>query len=595
MKKNILSKIGIITMVTLASMLFSCKKLFDVPPKSVVDVTNNYQNVYDANSAVLGVYGKLLGIAEQYIVLNELRADLMDITPNSDKNLIEISQHNVSANNPWANPRPMFNIIINCNDILSNFDKMLASNKITTDDYNQRYADVACLRAWVYLQLGIHYGTVPYVTDPISDINALKDQTLYPRLTFSQLLDKLISTIAPLPYLDPYTAASGLTSGASSSLVTTIDGYSTHFFFINKQYLLGDLYLWQGNYTLAATSYRAALEYLYVSTGSTANLNWKILRVSGQLSAVGYARSQDVNSLIASNTSGWQSLFARNKSQDASFNSGAPFEAEWMWQMVFDSSFQPQDPFVDLFANQGGHWLVQPSQTAIGYWNSQTQFNGIPYDERGRETYHTINGQNVIMKNLYVYQDATITHKYGKWFLMRASGCHLHFAEAANRDGRSKLAFAFLNYGIINVFDHDLPTFTSPNTTNKDVTNNQQTFDTPPYDFDARNGRSPYPFFNADWSQNVGIRNNAYVTPYPASAYADVQGLEDKIILEDALELAYEGDRWPDLLRIALRRNDPSFIANKVYDKLSKDGYPAQAAAAQAKLMSGNYYLPFNW
>ena len=40
------------------------------------------------------------------------------------------------------------------------------------------------------------------------------------------------------------------------------------------------------------------------------------------------------------------------------------------------------------------------------------------------------------------------------------------------------------------------------------------------------------------------------------------------IINEDALELAYEGERWPDLLRIAIRRNDPSFIADKIYDKL---------------------------
>ncbi len=596
MKKNILSKIAIMTLVALASIMFSCKKLFDIPPKSAVDVANNFQNVYDANSAVLGIYGKLLGIAEQYVILNELRGDLMDITPNSDKNLIEISQHNVSANNPWADPRPMFNIILNCNDVMSNFDKMRASNKITESDYNQRYADVACVRAWVYLQLGIHFGSVPYVTDPISDVNALKDQSKFPLLTFNQLLDKLVTSVAQLPYLDPYAAASTLTSGASSSLVTLIDGYNTKFFFINKQFLLGDLYLWQNNYTSAATSYRAALEYLWNTQSSGVN-NFKILRVSGQLTPISYLgnRSQDINALVASNTAGWQANFARTQSQDASFNSGAPFEAEWMWQMIFDSSFQPQDPFVDLFSNQGGRWLVQPSQTAIGYWNSQVQLNGFPYDERGRETYHTINGQNVIMKNLYIYQDGTIAHKFGKWFLMRASACHLHFAEAANRDGRSKLAYALLNYGIINVFDHDLPAFNSPNTTNKDVTNNQQTFDTPPYDFDARNGRAPYPFYNADWSQNVGIRNNAFLTPYPASAYADMQGLEDKLILESALELAYEGYRWPDLLRIALRRNDPSFIANKVYDKLSKDGYGAAASAAQAKLMSGNYYLPFKW
>jgi len=591
MKKDFLMKITVVTLGLIAFTVSSCKNTFDITPKSAVDITNNYQNVYDANSAVLGLYGKLMGIAEQYIVLNELRADLMDITPNSDKYLIQISQHAVTTDNPWADPRPMFKIILNCNDIIYNFNIMKAAHKMSDDDYNQRFADVSCVRAWVYLQLGMHFGNVPYVTDPIADVTALNDKSKFPTVPLNTLIDKLVSTIEPLKYLDPYATASTLTSGASSSLITNIDGYATQFFFINKHYLLGDLYLWQGKYNAAATSYRSALEYTYFNSQGGNQANNNILRVSGQLTGVGYVRGreQDINGLVASNTSGWRSVFARNKAQDASLAAGAPFEGEWMWQMNFDSNFLPADPFVDLFSNQGGRWLVQPSQTAIGNWNSQTQQNGFPYDERGRETYNTINGQNVIMKNLYVYQDPTITHKYGKWFLMRASGLHLRFAEAANRDGRSKIAYALLNGGIGSLFDSNPGGGTA-----RDVTNTQQTFDVPPYDFDARQGRSPYPFWSQDWCDNVGVRNNAYLTGYPSSLYATSfsQDLEDKLIQESALELAYEGHRWSDLLRIALRRNDPSFLANKVFDKLSKDGYPAQAAAAQAKLLAGNYFLP---
>ena len=68
------------------------------------------------------------------------------------------------------------------------------------------------------------------------------------------------------------------------------------------------------------------------------------------------------------------------------------------------------------------------------------------------------------------------------------------------------------------------------------------------------------------------------------------------IINEDALELAYEGQRWPDLLRIAIRRNDPSFIADKIYNKLIKSGISAGAAgSARTKLLSKNWFLPFKW
>src|SRR5476651_2884479 len=118
MKNNLTGKVGVMLATATLCMLFSCKKTFDLQPKSVVDISNNYRNVTDANAAVLGVYGKFLGLAEQYVVLNELRADLMDVTPNADKYLQEISQHHVTIGNPWGDPRPYFTIILNCNDIL---------------------------------------------------------------------------------------------------------------------------------------------------------------------------------------------------------------------------------------------------------------------------------------------------------------------------------------------------------------------------------------------------------------------------------------------------------------------------------------------
>lgn len=594
MKRNKIGKLGIMVAMTCALTLFSCKKAFDIKPASEVDISDNYKNVYDANAAVIGIYGKLLGIAEQYVVLNELRADLMDITPNADKNLVEISQHNVSAGNPWADPRPIYNVIINCNDVLYNLNQMLASNRITAVDYNQRYSDVGAVRSWLYLQLGIHWGTVPYVTDPIANVNDLQDQTKFPRLKFQDLLTKLVSFTSTLPSLDPYSAALTNTNGASTSLITTADTYFTQYFFINKHYLLGDLYLWQNNYNAAAISYRAAFQYPYQQAPAS---NFSIYRIFQQDVIgnndlwVGYTRyrDQDTTQLISNNTQGWRSMFAR--SQDAIFSQ------EWMWCMVYDSSFQPIDPFVDLYSSSGGRYLVQPSQTAINNWNSQKQNNGVPYDGRGRLTYNDptgvyrkYNNQNVIMKNLYIYADPTITHKSGRWFLQRAAGMVLRFAEAANRDGRGKIAYGLLTSTLRDVFDNNPGAGTA-----RDVTNTQQTFDVAPYDFDCRQGRAPYPFYSGDWGSQYGIHTRASLVTYPTTIYADMQGMEDKLILESGLELAYEGQRWGDLLRIALRRNDPSFLANKVADKLNQDGFAGAATKAQAKLLSGDYYLPFNW
>ena len=48
-------------------------------------------------------------------------------------------------------------------------------------------------------------------------------------------------------------------------------------------------------------------------------------------------------------------------------------------------------------------------------------------------------------------------------------------------------------------------------------------------------------------------------------------------------------------MRIARRREDPAFLANKIYDKLRAEGN-AEAGAVRSKLMNeANWYLPFEW
>ena len=93
---------------------------------------NMYRDKNDADAAVKGIYGKFMTLAEQYVVLNELRADLMDVTPNADYYLQQINSHNVSAGNPYADPTPFYELINECNDALVNFTKMHQELKLLT-------------------------------------------------------------------------------------------------------------------------------------------------------------------------------------------------------------------------------------------------------------------------------------------------------------------------------------------------------------------------------------------------------------------------------------------------------------------------------
>ena len=57
---------------------------------------------------------------------------------------------------------------------------------------------------------------------------------------------------------------------------------------------------------------------------------------------------------------------------------------------------------------------------------------------------------------------------------------------------------------------------------------------------------------------------------------------------ERGRELAYEGERFYDLMRVAKRRNDPSFLAKKVSAK-----YPAGQREAMYNLLldEKNWYI----
>lgn len=557
--------------------LGSCEEYLDVQPEDKLSGVQVYRDVFDADAAVIGIYGKFMALAEKHVMLNEMRADLMTTTRNSSPYLKELSEHNETAENPYINPKQFYEVIQNCNDALKNFDIMLAKKKFTQAQYEQRYADVGCIRSWVYLQLGIHFGSVPYITEPIETLDDVKNVNKYPRIPLTQLVDKLVSFTEGLTYKKQYEVG--------SSLVITVDGYNTAKFFINKECLLGDLELWKGDYLKAASHYKTVLET--ASTSGSDTERYEVYRISNFAGSgnndllVNYTRSPDVSTLLNTDTQGWRSIFARSK--DAVWNT------EWIWSLPFDSKFAPANPFIAIFSKTSGNYLAKPSQRAIDLWNSNTQSNGIPYDARGSKfTYKTVSGDPVIMKYLYKSETAADPFKTeGDWFLYRAEKLHLRYAEAANRDKQHRIADAILNNGIKAAYNRG-----ALNSATADVTNAMKTKGAFPYDFDARQGEFPY--YRANWYRGGGIRSRAYL-PRAAVVGDSLISIENNIIDEAALDLAYEGNRWEDLVRIGLRRNDPAFLADKIYDKLSKEGN-SQAATVRAKLMNvNNWYLPFTW
>ena len=572
-----------LTLLMAVIVLPGCKKVFDIKPQDQLDVTNAYQNVYDADAAVVGIYGKFMALADRYVILNELRGDLLNYTNNANESLRQISTHTVTAGNPYASPRPFYELIINCNDALEHFLVMVQEKRMTEDEFKQRYSDIGALRSFLFLQLGIHFGEVPYVTSSLTNIDAVKNPSNFPRLSFPVLLDSLIRFTEALPYKELYPAGTNLN--------ISVDGYPTQKFYINKKIILGDLHLWKGNFTKAAEWYRQVME---TGTQGTVNGNYYSQYKIGWDSNgdidhyITYSRAGDASTLVT-NTQ-WRIMF-----EQAFGTSG--FDREWVWALPFDSKFKPDNSLIKLFSPVGGDYLVKPSNEVMSLWDNETQRpaqgGAIPYDARKLLSTSMIGGQPVAMKYLYNYLNyntlapASLLTKNGKWFLFRQTHMHMRFAEAANRAGKHRLSWGFLNSGIAGAY----PAPTS------DVTLYHNTLWEPyPFNFDGRNsGSSGVPYYRADWYRNIGVRARANLPDIAVPAADSLLTIENALIKETALENAFEGTRWPDLVRVALRRNDPSFLADKIYNKLLKDG-TGDAAAVRTKLMNpSNWYLPFNW
>ena len=593
----------------------SCTNLLNPNDGDVLSPDEAYTNIDDANAAIRGIYGKMMDCATQYVVLNELRADLMDITDNADLSLREIAHHEtVSNDNEWADPTKFFALINTCNNAASNFQAMFTDGKIDREQYYVRYSEAIAVRTWAYLQLAIHFedkqkGGVPYFTKPIENINDLSENKLadIPYYKLEVMVDTLLNTMLNLPYKTKIT---------DETFITTISTYNSEYMYIDKEYLIGELCLWNNNYQLAAIYFKNIMD-----RGTVEDINNPFDR---------YKIPFDATATLSDNTSRYNSGYARYYENDRySVHNKWPtmfaeietsnYRNEWLWVLYFDQ-LNEQNPFIKLFSKTGGNYQLKPSNLAIQNWNKQEQQNTFKGDFRGNYfkpegttwlnndgeeyskyeysewfglpgSYDIVNGDPVIMKYIYDYSDYNqyfdLTNKSGRWFLWRAAGIHLRYCEAANRDGRHKVAYSILNNGIRSNYPGS-DTLAASN----DYTHRHQTELPFPYDFDARSTSSSDvpPGLRKPWFRNNGIRNRVKLKNLEVSGDS-LTIIENQILEENALELAFEGERWGALVRLSLRNGNTSILADKVAEKLNRAGLNGEAV--RTKLSDkNNWFLP---
>lgn len=639
---NRLSKLALYVAVALMLPvgLGSCGDMLDTSAEEVLEYSDHYRTIYDADAAVIGLYGKFMNLAEQVVILNELRGDMMDVTTNASQYLREINNLGaISDANPYADATPFYNMIYACNDVLYNLNVMIGKAAMRQAEYNERYSDVGALRCWLYLQLAAQFrtadGKIPYITQPLNTLGDVEEmiadyeaQRIDPRaasdkvrlLDVDALLDSLVAFAETLPHTWGYSINYGnnrsnqlwpYTSGTANGYenLTATDNVQPWYLYINKNALLGDLYLFRGkdaeDYANAAKFYRRILTHnIHGIEFNTSVLNtpYRHFRWATDGGTGGTSSSMDnINSVYTvafvrddanrpDNSTfkyiTWGEMFRDNP------NDARP-HWQHLWMMIYHKSYLPEVPFVKLFSYKYGDYMVRPSQWAIdSVWGNGQYFRNVNEwgDARGEKTaytYELIDGeeQPIILKYVRDYEtymntdvlSRSTVYVIGRWIIYRSDMIYNRLGEAAARYAK------FVSNGTV------VPVKTYPTLGNTGTVSSSQyyrfamavaLYGDQTYSSIFPRGDTIFPEEGfavrfVPGSSQSGTGSTAMGNPRHSVAQADLTldsdehmihfltaeeradstlWMESLILREAAQNYGLEGARWFDLVRVAHRR-----------------------------------------
>ena len=237
MKSKSIIGAALAAIVTLGATT-SCADMFDIDSTRVV-TSDKHTLSTSADSAysTLGVLQCMREIADRYIILGEVRGDLIEINEYTKTSIRNLAEFNFDDENEYLNVRDYYAVINNCNYILAKMDTTIAHNneRVMIDEY----AAVLGVRAWTYMQLAINHGKVPYYLNPITTVAGSEED--YPVLDIKELAAELI------PQLLPYVEYDLPVFVSSTSITNRI--------YPPLKLVVADLYLWSGDYLNASKTY----------------------------------------------------------------------------------------------------------------------------------------------------------------------------------------------------------------------------------------------------------------------------------------------------------------------------------------------------
>lgn len=222
---------------------------------------HSYTVAQDSMYSYWGIVRSMQNIAERYVLLGELRGELVRGTSylsDSIENILNYDMANaVDGSNRYLKAADYYHVINSCNSYLAFYDSTRTTGTLTPY-MKKEAAQVSAIRAWTYLQLVQVYGEVPFYTQPLLTSDAINDFAKHPeKVTIDDLAGKFVDELEAAAKVE---AEFGFPQYYNYGQTSTVAHSSKLMIPINI--LLGDLFLAKGDKESCAKAAQYYYNYL---------------------------------------------------------------------------------------------------------------------------------------------------------------------------------------------------------------------------------------------------------------------------------------------------------------------------------------------